>query len=56
LNDFPAKLEEKTQFLPAFTLSWRLNWPRITNGERVIEDLPASPEFDLLQPQSAAIT
>ena len=55
LSGFPAKLAEKTLILPAFALSWRLNWPRITNGERVIEDFIASPELDLLQPQPAAI-
>jgi hypothetical protein len=55
LNDFPAKSDEKVPYFPAFALSWSLNWTRITNGERVIEDFPACPEFALLLPQPAAI-
>ena len=40
--------DEIEHYFPAFALSWTLNWGRITNGERVIEDLPIGPEFSLL--------
>lgn len=30
---------------PAFDLAWTLNWGRITNGERMIEDIPVGPDL-----------
>ena len=40
--------DEIGHYFPAFALSWSLNWGRITNGERVIEDLPAGPQLSIL--------
>ncbi len=42
------EMGEIMHYFPAFALSWSLNWGRITNGERVIEDIPIIPQVDLL--------
>jgi hypothetical protein len=50
----PVPGPKKTQYFPAFSISWPHDWSCITNGEQVIRDRLASPLGVPLLPASVA--